>query len=514
MSKPVAPIDYQTIALMADKTTTGFMITNAEGMLEWVNEGFIRMTGYTLAEVVNRRAGDFLYGAHSDRVTIQRNSDLLKAGQGFEEELIFYRKDGSPFWGLISVSPIKDDQGQPERWIGLMMDITQKKNQEEQMISMQEEVLAMAEAMNTNMEQALKRAEANLYALTENTSDSLWLVGRDYELLIVNGVFRKNYAHLDGGKLQLGTSLLQQLARVVDGETLERYQSQYERAFSGEIFSVIESVSNGGETQFFEESYYPIRSDSGQVYGVSVFSKDITHLKKIEEELQQQKRTLIQANRELDTLVYRSAHDFMGPVASIKGLISLYRMEHQTSADNHYMEMIEACNLKLAVIIENLFQVTNIKEDPVRCEPIDFDALMAQVIESLNNPPPAVRLEYLNHLKTLFHSDAYRLRIILRNVMENSIRYAKKGRECFAMVEIHSLEKQILIEITDNGIGIEEKHLESVFDMFKRSNLQSSGTGLGLYVVKKAVERLSGRLELTSQLDKGTTLRIWVPDMA
>jgi signal transduction histidine kinase len=340
------------------------------------------------------------------------------------------------------------------------------------------------------------------------------LVSRDYELLIVNGVFRKNYAHLDGAKLQLGASLLQQLARVVDEETLQRYQSQYERAFSGEIFSVIETVLHGGETLFFEESYYPIHSGNGQVYGVSVFSKDITHLKRIEEELRQQKRTLIQANRELDTLVYRSAHDFMGPVASIKGLISLYRMEHEASTDNHYLEMIEACNLKLAAIIENLFQVTNVKEEPVQCEPIDFDALVAQVSKSLNNPPPAVRLEYVNHLKTLFHSDNFRLRIILRNVMENSIRYAKKGRVCFAKVEIYSLDKQVLIEMTDNGIGIEEKQLESVFDMFKRSNLQSGGTGLGLYVVKTAVERLNGRLELTSQLDEGTTLRIWLPNTA
>lgn len=514
MSKAGNSLDYQTIALMAAKTTTGFMITNAEGLLEWVNEGFIRMTGYTPEEVMNRRPGDFLYGTHSDRATIQRISDLRRTGEGFEEELIFYRKDETPFWGLISVSPIKNAQGQPERWIGLMMDITQKKNQEEQMISMQEEMLAMAEAVNINMEQALKRAEANLYALTENTSDSLWLVSRDYELLIVNGVFRKNYAHLDGTKLQLGTSLLQQLARIVDGETLQRYQSQYERAFAGEIFSVIETVLHPGETLFFEESYYPIRSDNGQVYGVSVFSKDITHLKKIEEELRQQKRTLIQANRELDTLVYRSAHDFMGPVASIKGLISLYRMEQETSTDSHYMEMIEACNLKLAAIIENLFQVTNVKENPVRCEPIDFDALVAQVIKTLNNPPPAVRLEYVNHLKTPFHSDDFRLRIILRNVLENSIRYAKAGRDCFAKVEIQALDKQVRIEITDNGIGIEEKQLESVFDMFKRSNLQSGGTGLGLYVVKTAVEKLSGRLELTSQPDEGTAMRIWLPDLA
>jgi signal transduction histidine kinase len=139
---------------------------------------------------------------------------------------------------------------------------------------------------------------------------------------------------------------------------------------------------------------------------------------------------------------------------------------------------------------------------------------VAQVIKSLNNPPPAVRIEYVNHLKTLFYSDDYRLRIILRNVMENSIRYAEKGRDCFAKVEIHSLEKQVLIEITDNGSGIEEKQLESVFDMFKRSSLQSGGTGLGLYVVKTAVERLSGRLELTSQLNEGTTLRIWLPDTA
>ncbi|MBC7920418.1 MAG: PAS domain-containing protein [Ferruginibacter sp.] len=507
-------IDFETLALVASKTSNGVMITDSSGLLEWANDAFYAMTGYGPEEAMGRKPGRLMQGIHSDPVIIQRMSDSLRAGRDFEEEIINYRRDGVPFWGLLSVSPVKDGQGQVERWIGWLMDITQKKNQEEQLTAAREEVLAMAEAVSAGMEQALKKAEGNLYALIEHTTESVWSVNREYQLLTANRVFKETCDQLYGVKLQLGAHFLEQLGQALTDRHLRNYHRWYDRAFAGEIFSVTETVAGGGQSRHFEHSFYPIKAENSEVEGVSVFSKDITHVKNIEHELRQREKALTQINRELDTLIYRSSHDFKGPVASIKGLLNLIRLENGSGVDNFYLQRIEECNQKLEAIIENLFQATYINEEPPKKDQIDFDQLVLELFKSLisTHADAKISLRYSNHLKLPLHSDYYRVSTILRNVLDNSVKYSKNAPDSYVAVRIDQTEDQVRIVVADNGSGIEEHLVGAVFDMFNRSNAKSSGTGLGLYVVKKAVEKLNGTIQLSSRLNDGVQIRILLPN--
>lgn len=121
------------LAMVAARTDNAVIITDSDGRVEWVNDGFARMTGYTLAEVVGRTPGSVLQGPETDVQVVQRIRENLRRDQGFEEEILNYAKDGRPYWVSIEVQPIRDEVGQTIQFMGIERDITGSRTRERQL---------------------------------------------------------------------------------------------------------------------------------------------------------------------------------------------------------------------------------------------------------------------------------------------------------------------------------------------------------------------------------------------
>ncbi len=101
---------------------------------------------------------------------------------------------------------------------------------------------------------------------------------------------------------------------------------------------------------------------------------------------------------------------------------------------------------------------------------------------------------------------------ILQNLIENGIKYARiENNEPSISVKIHSLKNEVVIAVEDNGIGMTEEDVDKIFKMFFRANRTIEGTGLGLHILKRAVDRLKGKVEVASKIGKGTTFTVWLP---
>ncbi len=122
--------EARRLALIASRTDNSVTLTDADGRIEWVNEGFTRITGYTLAEVRGRRPGSFLQGPATDRATIAAMRSGLAAGRGFKAEILNYRKDGTPYWVAAEVQPLHDETGRVTHYMGLASDITARRQSE------------------------------------------------------------------------------------------------------------------------------------------------------------------------------------------------------------------------------------------------------------------------------------------------------------------------------------------------------------------------------------------------
>ncbi|AMM50687.1 hypothetical protein TH61_05155 [Rufibacter sp. DG15C] len=132
--------ELSMLSLVASKITNGVVIMNAHCHIEWVNEGFTNINGYTLPEVVGKRPDDFFHGPNTDPEARKRIFAGYKSGEPFTQEILNYKKNGEEFWVSLNITPVKNEQGKVIRFIAIQTDVTQLKKAEEQQTKLTEEL--------------------------------------------------------------------------------------------------------------------------------------------------------------------------------------------------------------------------------------------------------------------------------------------------------------------------------------------------------------------------------------
>lgn len=251
-------------------------------------------------------------------------------------------------------------------------------------------------------------------------------------------------------------------------------------------------------------------SDSqNNVHGKLYIAKDISKIKKTEEQL-------IMKNAELNTLVYRASHDLKGPLASTLGLVNLAKQEKDMGSIKHYIDLIEKSTQRLDAILNGLTEITRVTQTSVNNSIINFSQLVQDILDSLRHLPSFKEINFKINIdqRKEFISDNNLLRSVLQNLIENAIKYKKENsRDSYIHIRIVDVLKGIEMEIKDNGLGIPKEAQEHVFKLFYRANVKSSGSGLGLYIVKSSIEKLGGEVSLESEEGKQTTFKIFIPEV-
>ncbi len=242
----------------------------------------------------------------------------------------------------------------------------------------------------------------------------------------------------------------------------------------------------------------------GEVEYYSSIIRDISELKQIEEDLKYK-------NKELDTFVYKASHDLRGPIASLMGLFKIIENEITDPQSMEYFNLYNKQITRLNDIILNLIQLTKIKEVDVVKQKIDFEETIESCIGSFTNLPNFENVSFNINLELdkPFISDRTLVNTIMQNLIENAIKYSKPGQKSEVQLEIkRNINDDLIIRIEDQGIGIEESIQGEVFNMFFRASNEVIGSGLGLYILKNAVEKLNGKVSLFSKVNEGTTFMI------
>ncbi|AMR30586.1 hypothetical protein A0256_03670 [Mucilaginibacter sp. PAMC 26640] len=145
-ARKIAEEQLTLLSLVASKTTSGVVINDSQGKVEWVNDAFERITGYTIADVKDKHLGDSLKGELTDISIISRARELSQQKQSFEVDLLIYRKDGQLAWISVINSVITDSAGKVEKYIEVIIDITAKKKAEQELVAAKEEALQLNRA--------------------------------------------------------------------------------------------------------------------------------------------------------------------------------------------------------------------------------------------------------------------------------------------------------------------------------------------------------------------------------
>lgn len=242
---------------------------------------------------------------------------------------------------------------------------------------------------------------------------------------------------------------------------------------------------------------------------------DITERKMTEEKLKIQFAELQKTNYELDRFVYSVSHDLRAPLASILGLINVAEMEKPSPSFKNYLALIRNSINRLDGFIKDILDYSRNSRMDVRIEKINFRDLITETQNNLKLMSGAQRLKITAQIKdnVAFYADSTRIGILLSNLFSNSIKYQDFRKEAsFLHLSIVTSSKKATIIVKDNGIGISEKHVTKIFDMFYRASENSKGSGLGLYIAKETITKLGGTIKVQSEFGISTTFEITIPN--
>jgi signal transduction histidine kinase len=242
---------------------------------------------------------------------------------------------------------------------------------------------------------------------------------------------------------------------------------------------------------------------------------EINTRKDAEEKIARTNRELSKRNTELDNFVYSVSHDLRAPIASVLGLINLAKKDKDISMKDKYLEMINKSALQQDDFIKEILDQSRNSRLEVKREEILFEPLIDETFSQLKFATSAGQsVERIINVeqKQPFYSDRWRLKVILNNIISNAIRY-RNGKDPVIKVDVTINENLASVAIHDNGKGIDEEHLPNIYKMFYRATDDGAGSGLGLYIVKEAVDKLNGQIDIQSEVGKGTVVRFAIPEI-
>ncbi len=285
----------------------------------------------------------------------------------------------------------------------------------------------------------------------------------------------------------------------------DSHRDIWENISKGEVWSgELKGKTKDGKFVWLDTYIVPFKDQAGEITKYVFIRFDISDRKAIQEKLEIK-------NFELDSFAYHTSHDLRAPLASILGLTDLIDRESNISDIKEMNAMIEHSVKKQDTFIKSILSYSKNENLEVSLRKISFENILESVKKELSNMPNADRVEVITTIKgeKVFYSDPMRLMIIFKNLTSNAFKYCDLTKETpQLLINIHKKEKETTIVFEDNGVGIKSAYMGNIFDMFYRGNESSDGSGLGLYIVKEATEKLGGTISISSKYAIGTKFTI------
>ncbi len=334
--------------------------------------------------------------------------------------------------------------------------------------------------------------------LVENSDDIYVVVDKNYHIRYISSVVRKYGA--DPLSL-LGKNIFD----FVEKEKADLWRQCLSSDTDKKIFEAGLCLASD-EPTYFDVTAYRIRQDDEDGGQVLQLHNVTPYTKKTQE--------LLSSNKQLDQVIYKTTHDLRAPVMSALGLLTLAEQAPEPQR-LEYLALIRRSLNKLNAFIEDMHQFYRTGKMAIQHQLISWEAVIREELDNhrMTYHPDKVSIEVHIHQPVEFCSDLMRVKTILTNLLTNAIKYADVRKpKHFIRIDVEVTEKQAVLKVADNGIGIEQQYHERIFDMFFRATTQAQGSGLGLFILRDTVERLKGKIELESVPGKGSTFIVYLPN--
>lgn len=273
-----------------------------------------------------------------------------------------------------------------------------------------------------------------------------------------------------------------------------------------DIESVIKAINHGHIYRFLTKPWQEVDVRAAIEEGYKYYTTSSLLFAKNQE--------LQKANEELDKFAYSVTHDIRGPIVSMTGALELMKNTDDINEIRQIISLMEESADKVTDLIENIHAYYSLKRGDINIEDVDFKILLSEIvaIHRINATLKNTAINITVKQDEVFRNDRVILQLIINNLLSNALKYQQiNATNKFVSISIAVEKGQAVMEIEDNGIGIDEQHFDDIFKMFFRATKESTGAGFGLYNVKDALNKLQGTITVTSKLGVGTKFIVSIP---
>ena len=449
-----------------------------DGIISSWNRGAQNIFGYTREEVIGKHVSILIPPGYLDEepAIIER----IRRGDYIDHyETVRVRKDGTTIPISLTVSPIRDADGNIVGVSKIARDISARKRSDELM--------------------------ARLAAVVNHSDDAIITKTLDGIITSWNRGAQRIFGYLPEEAIGKHVSILipagrideepQIIEKVTRGDTMSHYETERVRK-DGSIVHISLTVS-------------AIKDPHGRVIGASKIARDISEKKKREQEI-------LELNRELEAFSYSASHDLKAPLRVIKSYSEILKNEYASHLDeqgqNMLAKIMRNCD-RMNKLIENLFAFSQSARQTLTHTTINTHALVSDLLDELVAPQRNRDIHVTLHELQSISGDENMLRHVWQNLISNALKYTGKKNPATIEIGCQPSGNEMVFYIRDNGVGFDMHHSGKLFHAFERLHNSSDfeGTGIGLAIVQRIIARHGGRVWAEGNLNEGAVFYFSLP---
>jgi PAS domain S-box-containing protein len=497
----------QTTALqraILDSANYTIISTAVDGTIQTFNKAAERWLGYPEAEIVGKVTPAIIHDRDEVVHRAQTLSEELgvaiepgfevfvaktRRGEIDEREWSYIRKDGSRFPVELSITALRDGSNNITGFLGIGSDITERK-----------QALAALQESEKRLQAFIDNAGSVIYI--KNVQGQYILINREYEVLF----------HLNKESVQGQTDF--DLFPEDVAHTFRENDLQVLAA--GKAVKSEELAPQDDGLHTYLSTKFPLLDASGTPYAVCGISTDITERKQSEKALAHQAEELARSNAELERFAYVASHDLQEPLRMVVSYLQLLERRYQGKLDATADEFIAYAvdgAARMQTLIRDLLSYSRVGTQTQAFAPVDSTAVLEQAIANLQmaitESDAAITHDPLPEVMV----DASQFAQLFQNLIGNAIKF-RSEQPPQIHISAERVEDAWQFSVRDNGIGIESQYTERIFIIFQRLHRRAdyAGTGIGLAICRKIVERHGGRLWIESEPGQGSVFYFTLPD--
>lgn len=456
----------------------GLIEVDDEEKIVFANNSFCDFSGYSIDELINKKASDLLLTDESKQIIKEKNLLRIKGITDSYEIQVKNKKGAFRHW-LVSGAPNYDVNGKVKGSIGIHLDITKQKEQEEKLY-----LLSLIAEKNINA------------VIISDLNGKIEWVNSSFERM--SGYKKEELLGKKPGHLLQGPE--------TDLQTVDYLRNQIK---TGQPFNCeIINYSKSGEKYWVKVQGQALYNKNGEIVRFFAIEEDITDKKILENHREELVNNLAKTNKELEDYAQIVSHDLKSPLRSIHSLISWIKEDSDKVLSNQSLEffsMIEHKVEKMDHLIEGILTYSKIDKEEAIKESVDVQAVVQNIIDIIHIPQH-ISVVIVNELPVV-KADRYRVQQLFQNLIGNAVNYIERE---IGLVEVSAeeFEDHYIFSVKDNGVGIDKKNHKRIFDTFQSFTTSKHSTGLGLSIVKKIIESFNAQIWIESEVGVGTTFFI------